>query len=165
LSGQSDLIERYARGGGLLKYAAQGMTPEHQATRIGPGQWSPAEVVAHLLDSDLVLADRLKRLIAEENPVLQAFDEQAWLTRLDSQSMPVDEAVALFSANRQWMTRILERCTESDFARTGMHSETGRQTLASVLAKTVSHLDHHLKFLYGKRAALGDAVPPRYSED
>jgi uncharacterized damage-inducible protein DinB len=163
VSGTTEVIDRYAGGGPLLQYATAGLAPEHEATRIGPGQWSPSELVAHLLDSDLVIADRMKRVIAEQDPVLQAFDETAWLERLDSRSMPVDEAVALFTANRRWMARILHECSEADFARTGQHTEAGRKTLASLVAGAVGHLDHHLRFLYAKRAALGEAVPPRYS--
>lgn len=157
------VIDRYAEGGALLRYAVAGMAPEQEATRVGPGRWSPSEVVAHLLDADLVLADRMKRVIAETDPVLQAFDENAWLERLDSRSMPIEEAVALFTANRLWMTRILRRCTEADFARSGRHTEAGRKTLAALVAGAVGHLDHHLRFLYAKRAALGIAVPPRYT--
>jgi uncharacterized damage-inducible protein DinB len=163
VSGTTDVIDRYAGGGPLLQYAAAGLAPEHETTRVGPGQWSPSELVAHLLDSDLVIADRMKRVLAEQDPVLQAFDENAWLERLDSRSMPIDEAVALFTANRRWMTRIFEKCSEADFARSGQHTEAGRKTLAELLATAVSHLDHHLRFLYAKRAALGEAVPPRYS--
>lgn len=163
MSDPTSLIDRYAEGGPLLQYATAGLPAEHEATRVGPGAWSLSEVVAHLLDADLVLADRMKRVISETDPVLQAFDENAWIERLDSRSMPIEEAVALFAANRRWITRVLHNCAESDFARSGVHTEAGRMTLAELLAKTVSHLDHHLVFLYGKRATLGIAVPPRYT--
>jgi hypothetical protein len=107
----------------------------------------------------------MKRLIAEENPTLQAFDESAWAARLDYDSMPMEEAVALFAANRKWMTRILRKCSEADFARTGTHTEAGAKTLAEVLAGFVAHLDAHLKFVYAKRANLGVTIYPRYSRD
>lgn len=165
MSGTTDVIDRYASGGGLLQYATAGLDPKHETTRVEPGQWSLSEVVAHLLDSDLVMADRMKRIIAETDPVLQAFDENAWLDRLDSRSMPIDEAVLLFVANRRWMARILRKCSEEDFARSGQHTEAGRKTLAAVLAGAVAHLDHHLRFFYAKRAALGEAIPPRYSAE
>jgi uncharacterized damage-inducible protein DinB len=157
------VIDRYAAGGPLLLYSVAGLTPAHASARTGPGEWSIAELVAHLLDSDLVIADRMKRVIAEEDPVLQAFDENAWIHRLDSQAMPVEEAVSLFSSHRDWMTRVLRNCTEADFALSGTHSESGRKTLADLLVGAVSHLDHHLRFLYAKRANLGVALPPRYT--
>lgn len=163
MSDAQSVVERYAAGGNLLAYAVAGLGAEHATARPGPGQWSIAELVAHLLDADLVLADRMKRVVAEEEPVLQAFDENAWIRRLGSNEMPIDEAVALFSANRRWMTRVLKNCTEADFARTGMHTEAGPRSLAALLAGAVGHLDHHLRFLYAKRANLGVAVPPRYT--
>jgi uncharacterized damage-inducible protein DinB len=149
------VIDRYADGGFILAQAAAGLPAEHATARPGPGAWSLAELVAHLLDADLVLAERMKRVIAEDEPTLQAFAEDAWIDRLRSHEMPVDEAAELFAANRKWMARILRSLQEGDFARTGTHTEAGRQTLAEILAKTVNHLDHHLKFLYEKREAMG----------
>jgi uncharacterized damage-inducible protein DinB len=157
------VLDRYADGGPLLVQAAAGLSPEQAREHPIPGTWSVAEVVAHLLDSDLVLADRMKRIIAEDSPTLLAFDENAWVARLDSDAMPVDEAAALFAAHRRWMVRVLRAQDESTFARSGVHSEAGRQTLAEVLVRATNHLDHHLKFLYAKRAKLGMAIYPRYT--
>jgi uncharacterized damage-inducible protein DinB len=157
------VIDRYAEGGPLLIQAASNLSTELAREHPIPGTWSIAEVVAHLLDADLVLADRMKRVIAEESPSLPAFDEGAWIARLDSDAMPVDEAAALFAANRKWMARILRAQDEPAFARSGVHSEVGRVTLAEILVKAANHLDHHLKFLYAKRAELGVAIYPRYT--
>jgi hypothetical protein len=160
-----ELIQRYAAGPAVLAYAVSGLSREQELARPGPGLWSVAELVAHLVDSDTVGVDRMKRVIAEENPTLLAYDENAWIARLGAQEMPVEEAVNLFAATRHWMTRILRRCPLADFSRAGMHSEAGRQTLAELVVKYTSHLDYHLKFLYGKRANLGVAVYPRYARE
>jgi len=159
----TDLIERYAAGGPLLVYAASGLAPEHEQARPGPGDWSIATLVAHLVDTDLVYADRMKRVIAEEEPPLVAFDENRWIDGLDSQHMPVTEAVNLFAANRKWMAHILRKGSEATFARFGNHSEVGRQTLAQIVTTIANHLDHHLRFLYAKRGKLGIAITPRYT--
>jgi uncharacterized damage-inducible protein DinB len=159
------LVERYASGGAILCYAVGGLTHEHEQARPGPGGWSLAELAAHLVDTDLVYADRMKRVIAEEMPVLQGFDENAWVGGLGASAMSVPEAASLFAANRHWMSQVLRRCSEADFTRAGMHSESGRMTLAHILAYVTNHLDHHLRFLYGKRANLGVAIPPRYTSE
>src|SRR3954470_7058172 len=101
----SAVIDRYENGPELLRYASQGLTPEQEQARPGPGAWSIAELVAHMVDSDGVGVERMKRVIAEDNPTLQAYNQDRWIERLDSQSMPIDEAVALFAANRKWMVR------------------------------------------------------------
>jgi uncharacterized damage-inducible protein DinB len=157
------VIDRFDEGGPLLVQSIHGLSPEQCRDHPIPGTWSIAELVAHLLDCDLVFAERMKRIIAEESPVLQAFDEQAWITGLLSNAMPVDEGAALFAANRKWMTRILRAQDEAGFVRAGEHSEKGMQTLAEVLVYATNHLDHHLKFLYAKRAKLGAAIYPRYT--
>lgn len=71
------LIDRYSAGGAILAYAVAGLTVEQETAQPGPGAWSMAQLAAHLLDSDLVYADRMKRVIAEEEPTLLAFDENA----------------------------------------------------------------------------------------
>ena len=157
------VIDRYSEGGPLLRYAVSGLTPEHETARPGPGAWSIAQLVAHLLDTDLVFAERIKRVIAEEEPILHGFDENLWIERLGSAEMPSAEAADLFAANRAWTTRILRRCSDGDFARAGRHTEHGRQSLAQILATITNHVDHHLRFLYTKRANLGVALAPRYT--
>ncbi len=165
MSQAADVIDRYELGGRVLVAAIDGVPPETGRERVGPGTWSIAEVVAHMLDSDLVGTDRMKRVIAQENPTLQAYDETAWVARLGSIAMPMDEAAALFAANRRWMARVLRNCTEADFARVGQHTEEGPKSLAKLVSVYVHHLDHHLRFLYGKRGALGIGIAPRYTQD
>jgi uncharacterized damage-inducible protein DinB len=163
MSGLDSLIDRFVAGGPVLIYAVSDLMREQEQARPGPGDWSIAELVAHLVDSDLVACDRMKRVIAEPEPTLLAFDEALWIERLRSQEMSVEEGVNLFAANRHWMARVLRGCAESDFARSGNHSERGRMTLAELLTTYVNHLDHHLRFLYAKRANLGVAIQPRYT--
>ena len=163
LDPRKPVIDRYADGGPLLVQAAANLTPEHCRDHPVPGTWSIAELVCHLLDADLVHAGRMKWIIAEESPLLPNMDEVAWVARLDPNAMPVDEAAALFAAHRKWMARILRAQDEAAFARAGTHTERGRQTLAEILVYAVHHLDHHLKFLYAKRAKLGVSIYPRYT--
>ena len=159
------LIDRYASGGAILAYAVSGLTTAQETARPGPGAWSVVELTAHLLDADLVHSDRMKRVIAEDDPIFQAFDENAWAAKLGYQGTTTAEAVNLLSANREWMTRILRNVVDADFARAGQHTERGRLTLAELLALATNHLDHHLRFLYAKRANLGVALPPRYGSE
>ncbi|MDE2506272.1 MAG: DinB family protein [Planctomycetota bacterium] len=159
------VLERFRLGGPLLLYATEGLSAEHAAARPGPGLWSIAELVAHLVDADLVHAERMKRIIVEDNPTLHNFDETAWVERLGSHALPITEGAALFAANRAYMATLMSMRPASDYARSGAHSLYGRKTLADELATLVNHLDYHLRFLYGKRANLGVAVIPRYAAD
>jgi hypothetical protein len=165
MSALNSLIDRYAAGGVVLLYAVDGLSRSQEVAPPGDGagKWTIAELVGHLVDSDLVGGDRIKRVIAEPEPTLLAYDENAWIERLRSGQMSVEEGVNLFAANRRWIATVLRGCPETDFARAGNHTERGRMTLAELVAGYANHLDHHLRFLYAKRANLGAAVQPRYS--
>lgn len=159
------LVDRYATGGAILAYAVAGLDRDRVHAHPGPGAWSVAQLVAHLVDTDLVYAGRMKRVLAEDDPVILAFDQNAWAERLVYEGATVEEAVNLFAANRRWTAALLRGGSDADFARTGRHSEVGPVTLAGLLATITNHLDHHLRFLYAKRANLGAAVPPRYGSE
>ncbi len=161
----TELIDRYALGGELLTYAAQGLSPEQLQARPGQGLWSAQELIVHLCDSDLVASDRMKRVVAENEPALLAYDENAWISRLHPHALAVEDAVSLFALNRKWTAAILRQCAAEDFARAGIHSENGRKTLADLVTTYINHLDYHLRFLYGKRSNLGASIYPRYSVD
>ena len=58
------------------------MTREQLLARPIAGKWSTLEVVCHLADFDPILADRMKRIIAEDRPQLIGADENRYAARL-----------------------------------------------------------------------------------
>src|SRR5579859_3543401 len=70
----SDLTTYYVAGVDDLRKSVAGMTGEQLKARPIPGKWSTLEVVCHLADFDPILADRMKRVIAQDNPQLIGAD-------------------------------------------------------------------------------------------
>ena len=66
----SPLIDEYVAGPQTLRRAVSGMTREQLLARPIPGKWSTLEVVCHLADFEPIYADRMKRVIATERPLL-----------------------------------------------------------------------------------------------
>ena len=64
----STLINEYAAGSQKLQEAIAGMTPEQINAAPVPGKWSTRQVVCHLADFEPVYADRMKHVIAEDQP-------------------------------------------------------------------------------------------------
>jgi hypothetical protein len=154
-----ELIEQYANGGDKLSMAIRGLTKEDLLqvpdADANVGKWSIQQVVIHCVDSDLVSADRLKRMIAEENPTLIGYDENRFVQNLHYNDQPADEAVALLDANRKLFAHVLLRLPESAWSRKGTHNERGAITVGAYLKATVDHLEHHLSFIHKKRAKMG----------
>jgi uncharacterized damage-inducible protein DinB len=150
-----DLIDKFEDGGRKLAKAVEHLDRNDLLAVPIPGKWSIQQLVIHVLDSDLVLADRMKRVIAEDNPTLQAFDESLWLKNLHYELQSAPAAIELFALNRRMVTEVLRLLPDEAFSRKGVHSERGEMTLEQILKGAVEHLEHHLKFLYEKREKLG----------
>jgi len=154
-----ELIEHYANGGDKLSMAIRGLTREDLLCPPDPdwnvGKWSIQQVVIHAVDSDLVSSDRLKRMIAEENPTLIGYDENKFVANLFYEDQSADQAIALLDANRKLFTTVLRKLPEKAFERKGTHNERGTLTVGGYLKSTVDHLEHHITFIHKKRAKMG----------
>jgi uncharacterized damage-inducible protein DinB len=150
-----DLIDSYEDGGRRLHKAIEHLDRNDLSAMPVPGAWSIQQLVVHLADSDLVMADRMKRVIAEDRPQLLAFDENRWVTGLHYELQSAQDAADLFALNRRVLAGVLRVLPDAAFARAGVHSERGEMTLAAIVQLAVNHLEHHLKFLYEKREKLG----------
>jgi uncharacterized damage-inducible protein DinB len=151
----ADLTDAYLAGPPTLRQAVAGLTREQALARPGPGKWSTLEVVCHLADFDPILADRMKRVIAEDRPALLGADEQRFAAALAYHDRDLDEELALIEQTRRQMARILRRLPPEALAREGVHNERGPLTLERLLTITINHIPHHVKFIHEKRKALG----------
>lgn len=151
----SELIEAYLQGPRTLRQAVAGMTREQLLARSVPGKWSTLECVCHLADFDPILADRMKRVIAEDNPTLIGADENRFAAALAYHERDVEEELTIIDKTRQQLARILRKLPAEALSRLGQHNERGPRTLEQLLTTTINHIPHHVKFIHDKRKALG----------
>lgn len=148
------LIDEFERGGDELRNSIRGLSRTDLTAFPVPGTWSIQQIVLHLMDSDLILADRMKRVIAEENPALIGYDESRFAKSLHYHEQSADDAVTILDLNRRNFAKVLRKLPDEAFARVGAHNERGPLTLADLLAGAVKHLKHHVKFILDKRQKL-----------
>jgi len=155
----SKLIEQYASGGEQLSMAIRGLTREDllavPAADAKVGRWSIQQVVLHVMDSDLIATDRIKRMIAEDNPTLIGYDENKFVQNLYYHDQPAETAVQIVDLNRKLFANVLRKLPDSALQRKGMHNERGQLTVGKYIQSTIDHLEHHLKFIHAKRANMG----------
>jgi hypothetical protein len=152
-------IDDYAAGPQLLRKAVAGMNAEQLAARPIAGKWSTGEVVCHVADFEVVYADRIKRVLAEERPTLFGADPDRFTARLAYCARDVAEELLLVELVRKQVARILRTLAPEDFQREGLHSESGPMTLATLVERITGHIPLHIGFIRQKRAALGIAQP------
>ncbi len=151
----SALIDDYLASARQLREGVAGLSEEQLKRRPIPGKWSTLEVVCHLADFEIVFADRIKRVIAEDKPNLPGGDEQLFAARLRYHDRDAENELALVDAIHRQVAAILRTLKPEDFQRTGIHSEAGPMTLETLVTRAAGHIKHHLKFVAEKRQAMG----------
>src|SRR5271157_5440374 len=116
------MIETYLAGPIALRKAVSGLSREQLLARPVPGKWSTLEVVCHLADFDPILADRMKRVIAEDRPALLSADENRFVAALAYHDRDLDEELTLIEQTRRQMARILRTLPPEAFQRVGVHN-------------------------------------------
>ncbi len=144
-------IEVYAAGGQQLIEAYQGLTRVQLFAEPVPGTWSLHQIAIHMLDSDLIGSDRMKRIAAMDKPLLIGYDESAFAKLPGIEQLDAMAACRLFDQNRQMTATILRALPEATFERWGIHNEIGRVTLAEMVDKYIHHLEGHLEHVAKKR--------------
>lgn len=139
-----ELIVEYGKGYEQVKEAIRSLTEEELHFKPGPNRWSIHEIIVHLADAEIVGVHRLKRVLAEDNPTLTAYDQDAWANSLSYSVQDAQRVLELFGLLRETMLVVLKRANEADWQRTGVHEEAGILTFAQLLERYVNHVSNHL---------------------
>jgi len=108
-----------------------------------PGKWSIRQLTAHLADTELVAAQRMRQVIAEDQPKLMAFDQEAWARNLDYARRTPKQSLETLLRLRTENYELLKALPATAFERTGMHSERGPVSLAQLLTIFAEHVESH----------------------
>ena len=133
MSNLAETLERFRRGPELLAVVLTGVYGDETDFTPSPGKWSIRQIIAHLADAELVAAQRFRQVIAEDNPTLEAFDQDAWARNLGYARRQPKQALESFRRLRSDNYELLKELPEAAFERTGIHSERGPQTLRHLL--------------------------------
>lgn len=136
------LIERYRDGAAAVRKAVAEAGEDGLDRRPAPGEWTAREVVHHLADSEMTSAIRLRRLLAEESPIIQRYDEKAFAQRLHY-DRPVDADLDAMEAARRSSLELIESLDDDEWGRSGTHEESGPYSVEAWLAIYADHTYDH----------------------
>ena len=145
MSNLAESLERFRRGPELLAVVLTGVYGDETDFSLAPGKWSIRQLIAHLADSELVGAQRFRQVIAEDNPALGAFDQDAWARNLDYARKQPKQSLESFRRVRAENYELLKSLPESAFERTGVHAERGPLTLRQLLEGYAEHAESHAR--------------------
>jgi hypothetical protein len=148
------LIEQYKSGYEEVARSLEGFPEEALSARPLPGKWSAREIVQHLADSEMNSAIRLRKLLTEENPQIQGYDQDEYASRLRYNERDVAPALDALRGARATSAQLLEAMSDSDWSREGTHTESGRYTAEDWLRIYAAHAHGHAAQIGRLREAL-----------
>jgi hypothetical protein len=133
------LMARYRDAADAFRAAIADVTDDELDRHGIDSEWTVREIAHHLADSELASAIRLRRLIAEDEPLIQSYDEEAYVRRLHVDTRPIATSVDAAAAARASSLTILEALTDDEWRRTGRHSDEGEYSVEEWLRTYASH--------------------------
>lgn len=117
-------------------------------------EWSIQQILIHLADSEVVGYERLRRVIAEDHPFLQSYDEAAWGSNLLYDRQDSHLALNLFKLLRQASVSLLRQLPAETWERIGQHAERGEVSLYALFLTYLDHGTVHLRQIIHTRQQL-----------
>ena len=147
------LIQQYADGPARLRGALAKVPEAALKWRPAPGEWSAHEVTCHCADSETNAYARVRFLLAEKAPVLQAYDQEVWARTFDYHALPLEPAFATVEAVRASTAALVRTLTDADWAKAGRHTESGPYGADDWLRMYADHLENHARQIENNLAA------------
>lgn len=135
------MIVKYRSGFDAVADALKGIGDGELDTSAS-GEWTPRQIAHHLADSEIMSALRLRRLIAEDAPLLAGYDEAEFARRL-TRDRPIGPSIEAMRWARETSLQIVERLTEDEWTRTGTHAESGPYSVETWLEIYAAHPHDH----------------------
>jgi hypothetical protein len=152
---RNDLIAKYAAGYDEVMNALNGFPADSLGAHPIPGKWSAREIVHHLGDSESTSAWRLRRLLVEDNPLIQGYDQDEFASKLRYNERDMAPALEAFRVARESTMQLLGLMSEDDWQRAGTHSESGPYTTEDWLVIYARHAHNHAAQIQRLKESLG----------
>ncbi len=144
------LLARYRSQAEDLREVMAGFPAKAAGEPLKPGEWTPHQVLAHVWAAEeFALAPRVQRILTEESPYLENWDEAAWMAERYDSELPVERLLDGFEAQRLEKGSLLEAASPEAWSRTGRHPLRGVRTLQWWVEYAIDHVDDHLGQLRG----------------
>jgi hypothetical protein len=123
---------------------------ERLRERPAQSEWSVLECIGHITDAELVVAARVRWMLAEPQPDIVGYDQALWVDRLDHNKDDPEVLLGLFEALRRSNLDLWRRTPVAARGRYGMHRERGREDVDLTVRMAAGH--HRIHLAQARRA-------------
>jgi hypothetical protein len=144
LAGQNPIKVQAATAQKLAKLMKRA-SPAKLRKRPAPDKWSPAEIIAHLADVEIVIGWRVRSILGAPGTPIQAFDQDAWVTAGHYAKRDTRKSLEQFRVLRDTNLALYKTLSPEQWEHHGMHSERGEETVEKIVRMMAGHDVNHIE--------------------
>jgi len=152
------LINRIADIPNRIQRITDGWSEDDLRMPPKPGEWSTADVLAHLRSGDDILTPRVYMMLVRDNPTLMAYEERKWAEVMGYADADFQTSLQAYILKRAELVNVLQRLTPEEWQRTGIHEHTGSLTIEELVNDMLLHEAEHCRQIEAMRPQV--AQPP-----
>jgi hypothetical protein len=142
--GDRDPLEVMAGTPRQVRALLQGRSSSDLERRYSEGEWSASEVIAHLVDVDIVYGFRWRLALTSDRPSYPGYDEKLWSRLPRPPGDRLCDVLEQLRAHNVWLLRSIPRV---QWSRVAVHEEQGEETVEVMIRKVAGHDLAHLNQL------------------
>ncbi len=129
----------------FLRDTVKNLSESQLATPYRDGGWTVRQTVHHVPDSHMNAYCRFKLTLTEDRPTIKPYFENRWAELEDGRNASVETSLILVEAIHQRWVMLMRSMQPSDFKRTYVHPEYGKEfSLEYVAGLYAWHGKHHV---------------------
>lgn len=128
----------------ILRELLDGVSLETISIKKGT-EWSPRELLIHMIDTELVYGFRMRLLMAEKKPSITPMDQNDWVGTFTYGNLNAEQLIRAFTPLRRINLELLQSVDPKLFDRKGHHPEFGMISVADLIPHIAAHDQSHLQ--------------------
>jgi DinB superfamily len=144
LAGQ-DPLKVQATTAQKLSRLTKGASTAKLRKRPAPEKWSPAEILAHLADAEIVTSWRVRAILGAPGTPIQAFYQDAWVVAGKYAKRDPRKSLEQFRVLRDANLALYKSLSPEQWKHYGLHAERGEESIERIVRMMAGHDINHLE--------------------
>jgi DinB superfamily len=108
-------------------------------------EWSPRELLIHLIDTELVYGFRFRLIMAEKDPVITPMNQDDWINTFSYGKLNAEQLIRAFTPLRRINLELLQSVNQELFDKKARHPEFGVISVGVMIPHLAAHDQNHLQ--------------------
>lgn len=138
-----EVLEVYLNAAKSFVAVAASAKPSDLIKRSNPEEWNGAFIIHHMADFEIHFAHRFLRILTEDAPKIDSYDEALYPTSLNYESRDLTFSLSNILALRTYIYNTIINLESAVLDRPVIHPVKGEITLKDILQYSNGHLLDH----------------------